>query len=330
MSTAASHGSSRFSRRSSGTRFDPTADVSRERRAIREAVERYRRKATIPAIRRTLAPLGWKGEIEETFRKALRLGQRSRLNQQRLPGLVYGFGVWRIRSTDSLGLGPAVRAALPFPSPGRDAGLLPRPRHGMERGGCRHGGGRPGLRPKDRLRRHAASLCPQPLAPQRRRPADALGANRDLPRSLRRGNRAAPSRAGRHLRLALGGAAPRLSHESESPGRSARQSLDQREPLHRSAARSTRAPRLRGPRPSSVSPASGSARRASTARPVPAAIGSVSATSSTRSRPGRAGPRRSSSSSSGRRRRPSVSNRTRARASPGPPTSRPPSAFPTE
>lgn len=100
-----------------GHSFDPTAEVSRERRAIREAVERYRRKATIPAIRRTLAPLGWKGEIEETFREALRLGQRSRLNQQRLPGLVYGFGVWRIRSTDSLGLGPAVRAALPFHHP---------------------------------------------------------------------------------------------------------------------------------------------------------------------------------------------------------------------
>ncbi len=100
-----------------GHPFDPMADAVRERRAIREAVERYRRKGTIPAIRRSLVSLGWKGEIDETFRGALRLGQRSRLNQQRLPGLVYSFGVWRIRSNDSLGLGPAVRATLPFHHP---------------------------------------------------------------------------------------------------------------------------------------------------------------------------------------------------------------------
>ncbi len=100
-----------------GHRFDPMADAGRERRAIREAVERYRRKGTIPAIRRSLVSLAWKGDIEETFRKALRLGQRARLNRQRLPGLIYSFGVWRIRSEDSLGLGPSVRAALPFHHP---------------------------------------------------------------------------------------------------------------------------------------------------------------------------------------------------------------------
>jgi phage tail-like protein len=100
-----------------GHDFDPLVDPRHERRAIREAVERYRRKGTIPAIRRSLVAVGWQGEIEETFRKALRIGQRARLNDSRLPGLIYGFGVWRVRSRDSLGLAPTLRARLPFHHP---------------------------------------------------------------------------------------------------------------------------------------------------------------------------------------------------------------------
>lgn len=100
-----------------GHEFDPLVDPSRERRAIREAVERYRRKGTIPAIRRSLVSVGWQGEVEETFRKALRLGQRAHLNSARLPGMIYGFGVWRIHSRDRLGLAPVIRETLPFHHP---------------------------------------------------------------------------------------------------------------------------------------------------------------------------------------------------------------------
>ena len=100
-----------------GHRWNPLRDEFLERRDIREAVERYRRKGTIPAIRRSLVAVGWQGEIEETFRKVLRLGQRARLGRQRLAGQIYSFGVWRIRSDSRLGLGPAVRAELPFHHP---------------------------------------------------------------------------------------------------------------------------------------------------------------------------------------------------------------------
>ena len=60
-----------------GHRFAPLKDAARQRRLIREAVEIYQRKGTIPAIRRSLVEIGWEGRIEETFRKALRLNRRS-------------------------------------------------------------------------------------------------------------------------------------------------------------------------------------------------------------------------------------------------------------
>ena len=58
-----------------GHRFDPLADAATQRRLIREAVEIYRRKSTIPAISRSLIDIGWQGRIEETFHKALRLNR---------------------------------------------------------------------------------------------------------------------------------------------------------------------------------------------------------------------------------------------------------------
>lgn len=84
-----------------GWHFDPLKDAAAQRRLMREAIEFYRRKGTIPAIRRSLTDIGWTGDIEETFRKALRLNRRSLINRARLPGLIYSLGVYRI-SQDNL------------------------------------------------------------------------------------------------------------------------------------------------------------------------------------------------------------------------------------
>ncbi len=92
-----------------GYRFDPTRDPDTQRREIREIVERYRRKSTIPAIERGLINVGWQGEIEETFRKALRLNKRSIANHAKLPGRIHSLGVYRIECRN---LTPGVRAAL--------------------------------------------------------------------------------------------------------------------------------------------------------------------------------------------------------------------------
>lgn len=92
-----------------GYSFDPTRDPDTQRREIREIVERYRRKSTIPAIERGLINVGWQGEIEETFRKALRLNKRSVSNQAKLPGRIHSLGVYRIECRN---LTPDVRAAL--------------------------------------------------------------------------------------------------------------------------------------------------------------------------------------------------------------------------
>ena len=69
---------------------------NRVRRLIREAIEIYRRKGTIPAIGRSLVDIGWEGRIEETFHKALRLNRRSVVGRAKLPGLIYSLGVYRI------------------------------------------------------------------------------------------------------------------------------------------------------------------------------------------------------------------------------------------
>ena len=79
-----------------GMPFDGTADPMAQRRLIKEAVPIYRRKATIPAIRRSLTDIGWSGELEETFRRALRLNSRPARNDSKLPGLIHSLGVYRV------------------------------------------------------------------------------------------------------------------------------------------------------------------------------------------------------------------------------------------
>ena len=92
-----------------GYGFDPTSDPDTQRREIREIVEQYRRKGSIPAIRRALINVGWQGEIEETFRSALRLNRRSVITRAKLPGELYSLGVYRIESKNII---PVIRQAL--------------------------------------------------------------------------------------------------------------------------------------------------------------------------------------------------------------------------
>ena len=97
-----------------GHRYDGTDTPENQRRLIREAVEIYRRKGTIPAIGRSLTSIGWEGQIEETFCSALRLNSRSRLSSAKLPGNVFSLGVYRVHS---LNLAEGVRDALSFHHP---------------------------------------------------------------------------------------------------------------------------------------------------------------------------------------------------------------------
>lgn len=68
------------------------------RRDIVEAVPYYRRKSTLPGIRRDLIQLGWSGEIQEAYPKALRLNMRARLNRAKVPGRRYGTGIYHVTS----------------------------------------------------------------------------------------------------------------------------------------------------------------------------------------------------------------------------------------
>jgi len=97
-----------------GRPYDGTISPNTQRNIIREAVPLYRRKATIPAIRRSLMDLGWEGAVEETFRSALRLNSRAILNHAKLPGLVHSLGAYRIRSEN---VTASVRDALRFHHP---------------------------------------------------------------------------------------------------------------------------------------------------------------------------------------------------------------------
>ncbi|CAM2066697.1 Phage tail protein (Tail_P2_I) [Sulfidibacter corallicola] len=85
-----------------GHRFAATQDVEAQRRDIREAVEFYRRKGTVPAIHRALDQIGWQGRIRETFRDAARLNRRASINQSRLPGRIYSLGVYRVESDNQV------------------------------------------------------------------------------------------------------------------------------------------------------------------------------------------------------------------------------------
>lgn len=92
-----------------GHQFDPTRDPDVKRREIREAIESYRRKGSIPAIERSLANLEWKGRIDETFHSALRLNKRSRVSEAKLPGRIHSLGVYRVECDN---LVPGLREVL--------------------------------------------------------------------------------------------------------------------------------------------------------------------------------------------------------------------------
>ncbi|MDF7806205.1 phage tail protein [Pontiellaceae bacterium B12219] len=97
-----------------GHTYDGTDAPNNQRRLIRESIEIYRRKGTLPAMDRSLSAIGWEGNIEETFRRALRLNARSRLNAARLPGQVFSLGAYRVHSFN---LAEGVREALSFHHP---------------------------------------------------------------------------------------------------------------------------------------------------------------------------------------------------------------------
>ncbi|MHB9023479.1 MAG: phage tail protein [Armatimonadota bacterium] len=88
-----------------GVSYDPTLDPAPQRRAIREALERYRRLGTLAGFQRDLQALGWQGTIIETHRQVLRLGTRGRLNRQKLPGHRYNLGIYGVT-----GVAPADQA----------------------------------------------------------------------------------------------------------------------------------------------------------------------------------------------------------------------------
>lgn len=92
-----------------GWPLDPAGDAETQRRALREAVDFYRRKGTIPAMVRSLENIGWRGRLFETFRGMLRTNRRARLNGLRLAGTVFNQGVYRVESDNIV---PGVRQAL--------------------------------------------------------------------------------------------------------------------------------------------------------------------------------------------------------------------------
>jgi phage tail-like protein len=79
-----------------GIPYDPTLDPAPQRRAIREAIAQYRRLGTLDGLRRDLQALGWQGAIIETHRQVMRLGTRSRLSRQKLPGQRYNLGIYGV------------------------------------------------------------------------------------------------------------------------------------------------------------------------------------------------------------------------------------------
>ena len=83
-----------------GVTYDPTADPAPQRRAIREAIERYRRIGTLAALRRELLALAWIGQIIETHEFVLRLNTRAILNHQKLPGPRYNLGIYGVTGID--------------------------------------------------------------------------------------------------------------------------------------------------------------------------------------------------------------------------------------
>ncbi|MHB1461997.1 MAG: phage tail protein [Armatimonadota bacterium] len=81
-----------------GYSFDPLRGPDTQRAEIKEVIEHSRRKGSLPAVRRALENAGWQGEIEETFRGALRLNRRAVIALSKLCGQLYSLGVYRVES----------------------------------------------------------------------------------------------------------------------------------------------------------------------------------------------------------------------------------------
>lgn len=74
-----------------------------ERRRIVEAIPRFQRKGTLPALERDLKALGWEGLISENYRDACRLNLRADLNRRRLAGVLNSHGVYQIQCFNQVG-----------------------------------------------------------------------------------------------------------------------------------------------------------------------------------------------------------------------------------
>ncbi len=81
-----------------GYDYDPTGDPDRQRLGMIEALEKYRRQGTHPALYRELTASGLQGTIIETHTQVMRLNRRCRLNQQRLPGPEHNLGIYYVDS----------------------------------------------------------------------------------------------------------------------------------------------------------------------------------------------------------------------------------------
>lgn len=88
--------------------FEPPEDMPTPmvRKRLKLAVETYRRLGTMPSLDFDLRVAGIEGEGQETYPFALRLGFRARLGATKLPGRVYGLGVYRVLTSSPL---PQVR-----------------------------------------------------------------------------------------------------------------------------------------------------------------------------------------------------------------------------
>ena len=81
-----------------GYRYNPIQDPGHQRHEIKEVIEFYRRKGTIPAMHRSLVRIGWEGEIKETYRETIRLNRRAQIGMAKLNGRRYSLGVYRVES----------------------------------------------------------------------------------------------------------------------------------------------------------------------------------------------------------------------------------------
>ena len=177
-----------------GMQADGTRSPEYQRRRIREAVEIYRRKGTIPAIRRDLAALGWQGELEETFRSALRLNARSRVGRSKLPGLVFSLGVFRVLCKNQTN---GLRQALVFHHPAGTRCFWLQLLDEYMDGGADMRFDQARFDPPDRAGLHGRSLCPGPLVPGFVPPPDQQAARPRIHAADQHGRNAARNRTGR-------------------------------------------------------------------------------------------------------------------------------------